>query len=90
VTASTGYQVERSAQLRPGESVQVAEYRLTFNGLRERQKPGLRIVEAQLAVEADRDLVGTLITDAVRSPAEAYVYFGFTHAAMSVLASSAP
>ena len=26
--------------------------------------------------------VGTLITDAVRSPAESYVYFAFTHAAM--------
>jgi hypothetical protein len=26
--------------------------------------------------------VATLITDAVRSPAESYVYFGFTHAAM--------
>jgi cytochrome c-type biogenesis protein CcmF len=63
VTASTAYQVERAAQLRPGESMQVAEYRLTFNGLRERQEPGVRIVEAQLAVEANRDLVGTLITD---------------------------
>ena len=63
VTASTGYQVERSARLLPGESIQVAEYRLTFNGLRERQEPGVRIVEAQLAVEADRDLVGTLVTD---------------------------
>jgi len=63
VTASTAYQAERSAQLRPGESLQVAEYRLTFNGLRERAEPGVRIVEAQLAVEADRELVGTLITD---------------------------
>ena len=63
VTASTGYQVERAARLLPGESIEVAEYRLTFNGLRERQEPGVRIVEAQLAVEADRDLVGTLLSD---------------------------
>jgi cytochrome c-type biogenesis protein CcmF len=63
VTASTGYQVEHAEQLKPGESAQVAEYRLTFNGLHERQEPGVRIVEAQLAIEADRELVGTLITD---------------------------
>jgi cytochrome c-type biogenesis protein CcmF len=63
VTASSVYQVEQSARLRPGESLTVAEYRLTFNGLRERQEPGVRIVEAQLAVESDRELVGTLITD---------------------------
>jgi len=63
VTASTGYQVEHAEQLKPGESAQVAEYRLTFNGLRERQEPGVRIVEAQLAIEANRELVGTLVTD---------------------------
>jgi len=63
VTASTGYQREQAARLRPGESVEVGEYRLTFNGLRERQEPGVRILEAQLAVEEDRALLGTLITD---------------------------
>jgi cytochrome c-type biogenesis protein CcmF len=63
VTASTGYQVERAARLHPGESVDVGEYRLTFNGLRERQEPGVRILEAQLAVEEGSNLLGTLITD---------------------------
>jgi cytochrome c-type biogenesis protein CcmF len=63
VTASTGYQIEQAAKLKPGESVDVGEYRLTFNGLRERQEPGVRILEAQLAVEEGRDLLGTLITD---------------------------
>jgi len=63
VTASTGYQIEQAARLKPGESVNVGEYRLTFNGLRERQEPGVRILEAQLAVEEDRQLLGTLITD---------------------------
>src|SRR6185503_10560632 len=47
----------------PGESVSVAEYRLTFNGLRERSEPGVRILEAQLAVESGRELVGSLVTD---------------------------
>jgi cytochrome c-type biogenesis protein CcmF len=63
VTASTGYQVERAARLHPGESVDVGEYRLTYNGLRERQEPGVRILEAQLAVEEGSNLLGTLITD---------------------------
>jgi cytochrome c-type biogenesis protein CcmF len=63
VTASSMYQLERSAQLRPGESVSVADYRLTYNGLRERQEPGVRIVEAQLAVESNRALIGSLVTD---------------------------
>jgi cytochrome c-type biogenesis protein CcmF len=63
VTASSAYQVEQSARLRSGESVEVAEYRLTFSGLRERQEPGVRIVEAQLAIESGRELVGTLVTD---------------------------
>jgi cytochrome c-type biogenesis protein CcmF len=63
VTASSVYQVGQSARLRSGESVEVAEYRLTFNGLRERQEPGVRIVEAQLAIESGRELVGTLVAD---------------------------
>ena len=63
VTASSMYQSEQSAKLKPGESVSIAEYRLTFNGLWERQEPGLRIVEAHMAVEANRELLGTLISD---------------------------
>jgi cytochrome c-type biogenesis protein CcmF len=63
VTASSMYQIEQSAQLRPGESLTIGEYHLTFNGLHERQEPGVRIVEAQLAVESGRELVGTLISD---------------------------
>jgi cytochrome c-type biogenesis protein CcmF len=63
VTASSMYQLERAAQLKPGESVSVAEYRLTYSGLRERQEPGVRIVEAQLAVDSDSAPVGTLVTD---------------------------
>ena len=63
VTASTAYQVEQADRLRPGESVDVGEYRLTFNGLRERQEPGVRVLEAQLAVESGGTLLGTMVTD---------------------------
>jgi cytochrome c-type biogenesis protein CcmF len=63
VTASTGYQVEGAAKLKPGESMEVGEYRLTFNGLRDWQEPGVRILEAQLAVEEGNELLGTLGTD---------------------------
>lgn len=63
VTASTGYQVERAAKLKPGESVEVGEYKLTYNGLRDRDEPGVRILEAQLAVEEGNELLGTLVTD---------------------------
>jgi cytochrome c-type biogenesis protein CcmF len=63
VTASSVYQVEQSARLRPGESTTVGEYHLTFNGLNERAEPGVRIVEARLAVESNGELVGSLVTD---------------------------
>jgi cytochrome c-type biogenesis protein CcmF len=63
VTASTNSQVERAAKLKPGESVEVGEYRLTYNGLRDRDEPGVRILEAQLAVEEGNELLGTLVTD---------------------------
>ena len=38
--------------------------------------------DAGVVADWNSTAVGTLITDAVRSPAESYVYFGFTHAAM--------
>lgn len=63
VTASSMYQLERTARLRPGEAIDVGAYRLTYNGLRERQEPGIRIVEAQLAVESDGRLLGALTPD---------------------------
>jgi cytochrome c-type biogenesis protein CcmF len=63
VTASSMYQLEQMARLRPGESISVAEYRLTFNGLREREEPGVRILEAALVVEDGGQIAGTLVTD---------------------------
>jgi cytochrome c-type biogenesis protein CcmF len=63
VTASSMYQLEQMARLKPGESISVAEYRLTFNGLHERSEPGVRILEAQLAVEVNQQLAGVLVTD---------------------------
>lgn len=63
VTASSMYQTEVSGKLRPGESITAREYRLTYNGMRERAEPGVRILEAQLAVEDGGQLVGALMTD---------------------------
>jgi cytochrome c-type biogenesis protein CcmF len=63
VTASSMYQSEQMAKLRPGESMTIGEYRLTYNGMRERDEPGVRILEAQLAVEDSGQLVGAITTD---------------------------
>ncbi len=63
VTASSMYQVEQMARLRPGESISIAEYRLTYNGMQERAEPGVRIIEAQLAVESGGQLQGLVVTD---------------------------
>lgn len=63
VTGSSMYQQEAMARLRPGEAMTIGEYRLTYNGMRERQEPGVRIIEAQLAVEDSGSLAGAIITD---------------------------
>jgi cytochrome c-type biogenesis protein CcmF len=63
VTASSMYQLESTARLRPGEALEIGGYRLTFNGLRERQEPGVRIVEARLAVESGGRLVDVVTPD---------------------------
>ena len=63
VTASSMYQVERTARLQPGQALEVGGYRLTYNGLRERQEPGVRIVEARLSVQSGTELLGALTPD---------------------------
>jgi cytochrome c-type biogenesis protein CcmF len=50
MVSSHVYQVERQVTLKPGESVEVAGYRLRFDRLQERQEPGVRIVAAPLTV----------------------------------------
>jgi cytochrome c-type biogenesis protein CcmF len=60
VTGSSIYQVEQQAKLRPGESVDVGGYRLTYGGVREIQEPGVRVVQAQVAVESGGQLLGGL------------------------------
>jgi cytochrome c-type biogenesis protein CcmF len=52
IVASSFYQEERQVSLRPGETVEVGGYRLTFQRLTERAEPGVRIVEAPLVVQA--------------------------------------
>ncbi|MCC7367634.1 MAG: heme lyase CcmF/NrfE family subunit [Chloroflexi bacterium] len=63
VTASSMYQLEAMARLKPGEAMSIGEYRLTYNGMRERQEPGVRIIEAQMAVEDSGQLAGAIVTD---------------------------
>ncbi len=63
ITASSMYQLERTARLRPGEALEIGGYRLTYNGLRERQEPGVRVVEAQLAVQSGNQLLGAVTPD---------------------------
>ena len=63
VTASSFYQLERQAKLRPGEAVSIGEYRLTYTGLRDLAEPGARVVQAQMAVEMNGRLVDGLAPD---------------------------
>ena len=63
VTASSFYQLERQTKLRPGEAVSIGEYHLTYTGLRELAEPGARVVQAQVAVEANGVLVDGLAPD---------------------------
>jgi len=57
VTASNFYQTERQVKLRPGEATEIGSYRLTYAGLHERQEPGVRVVQAQLAIESNGRVV---------------------------------
>jgi cytochrome c-type biogenesis protein CcmF len=63
VTASSMYQLERTARLQSGEALQVGQYRLTYNGMRERQEPGVRIMEARMSVQSGAELLGALTPD---------------------------
>ena len=51
IVASSVYQQERLVNLKPGESVDIGRYRLTYQRVGERAEPGIRVVEATLAVE---------------------------------------
>jgi cytochrome c-type biogenesis protein CcmF len=53
VIGSSFYQVERTATLARGESVQVGRYTFTHNGLSARTEPGVLIAAAELAVTGD-------------------------------------
>jgi cytochrome c-type biogenesis protein CcmF len=58
--ASSFFQVERQASLRPGETLAIGSYRLTYQGLHERREPGVRVVEASVAVSQDGRLLGSV------------------------------
>ena len=53
IVASHFYQQERQVNLKPGESVEIGTYRLTFQQIRERTTPGVRIVEAPVELRVD-------------------------------------
>jgi cytochrome c-type biogenesis protein CcmF len=53
IVASSFYQQERHVSLKPGDVVEVGAYRLTFDRLRERTEPGVRVVEAPLTLQTD-------------------------------------
>jgi len=63
VTAATMFQAERAARLKPGESMSIGSYRLTYNGLGERSEPGVRIVDARLVLEEQGRIVDTMDPD---------------------------
>jgi cytochrome c-type biogenesis protein CcmF len=58
IVASSFYQDERQVNLKPGESVQLGDYRLTFQRLVERAEPGVRVVAAPLTLEANGRTIG--------------------------------
>jgi cytochrome c-type biogenesis protein CcmF len=60
VVASSFYQQERQVNLKPGEAVEMGDYRLAFQRLRERAEPGVRIVEAPLTLETNDGATETL------------------------------
>jgi cytochrome c-type biogenesis protein CcmF len=53
VIGSSFYQVERQVALKPGESVDIGPYHVTYEQLHQRQEYGARVVEAPLRVERD-------------------------------------
>ncbi|MBI4492130.1 MAG: heme lyase CcmF/NrfE family subunit [Chloroflexi bacterium] len=53
VVGSNFYQLERQSTLRPGESLAIGSYRLTYQRLNEYDQPGRRVVEAQVSLEQD-------------------------------------
>jgi cytochrome c-type biogenesis protein CcmF len=57
IIGSSYYQLEHQVTLRPGQAVEIGRYRLTFTGLEEVRDSGVRIVRAQLPVEAGGKLV---------------------------------
>jgi len=57
ITGSSVFSTQRVATLRPGDSVQVARYRITYDGISEATRNGALVVTARLhAFEGRRDL----------------------------------
>ncbi len=65
-----GFASERDATLRPGESVEVAGYTLTYQGSRQERAANATEVRADLAVERGGESLGTIAAGKNRYPAE--------------------
>jgi cytochrome c-type biogenesis protein CcmF len=60
VAGSSAYDTTREASLRPGETMTVADYRLTYQSLTAREGANATELRAQLAVERDGKSLGTI------------------------------
>ncbi|MCC6173684.1 MAG: heme lyase CcmF/NrfE family subunit [Chloroflexi bacterium] len=63
ITGSNFFQVEATGKLQPGQALTVGPYQVFYAGMRERQEPGVRIVEAHLNVLQDGRILGTMTPD---------------------------
>jgi cytochrome c-type biogenesis protein CcmF len=61
VAFSGPYMVEREAVLKEGESLQIQEYTVTHEGLRQDQTRNMALLEATLSVHEDGERIGTLL-----------------------------
>jgi cytochrome c-type biogenesis protein CcmF len=65
-----GFATQRDATLRPGDSVEVAGYTLTYQGSRQERAANATELRADLAVARDGDSLGTIAAGKNRYPAE--------------------
>ncbi|MFQ5706027.1 MAG: heme lyase CcmF/NrfE family subunit [bacterium] len=60
ITGSSAFQKEQAASLKPGDAIEVAGYRLNYQGLEDRSTPHAQIVAAEMQVESNGKPLTTL------------------------------
>ena len=73
VVAESQWSAERIVSLKPGESVSVRGYDLTFDGMVPRQGPNYRELIARFTVRRDGDVIGVLEPSKRTFPAAQHV-----------------